>query len=347
MRGGAGSGGMREVAVLGAGAVGSVVGAHLARAGRDVVLVGRGEHVDALRDGGLLLRTREGGRTREERVAVDAARELEPAEVVLVTVKTPDVPEAVAQVREASPDAVVVTCQNGVRADGMAAEVLERDAVVGAVTVFDAEFLEPGVVTLNRLGPLVVGDPWGRGVREPVEHVVGLLEGAHPVEARGDLRGARWTKLLVNLNNALPAATGRSVQEVVDHPGLARVTVRTLREGVRVVRAGERPLDPIPWTRPWLLRSLAWVPVPVAARVTRWKVHRALGEAPARPSTLQSVVRGGAGEVRFLNGEVVRLGEEVGVATPVNRALVEAVEEVHGGGRFLEPREVLERVDRG
>ncbi len=335
---------MHDVAVLGAGAIGSVVGANLARAGRDVLLVGRGAHVEAMREDGLHLRTRDGAHVREERVAVNASRTLATADVVLLTVKTPDVPAALEQVVDVCPEAVVVTCQNGVRADAMAAEVLGRDAVVGAVTVFDAEFLEPGVVTWNRVGPLVVGDPWGRGRRSPVGRVVDVLEGAHPVEVRGDLRGARWTKLLVNLNNAIPAATGLSVQEVVDHPGLARLTVRLLREGVRVVDAADRPLDPLPWTRPWLLRAVAWFPTGVSARVTRWKVHRTLGEAPARPSTLQSVLRGGAGEVRFLNGEVVRLGEEVGIATPANRGLVEAVEHVMGTGRFLEPEEVLDRV---
>lgn len=332
----------REAAVLGAGAVGSVLAARLHQAGRDVLAVGRREHVDAVREDGLRLETPEGS----EVVDVPASTDLEAADVVFVTVKTPDVPGAASQAAKvADGDATLVTCQNGVQADAMAADVVGPGRVVGGVVVFDAEFLEPGQVTLKRDGPLLVGNPWGaptdrdRAVRD-------LLEGAHPVELREDLEGARWMKLLVNLNNALPAATGRSVQEVYEDKALSRVATAAMQEGVEVVRAAGKPLASIPWASRTLVTGVSALPTGIASRVVAWKARRLLGDEPARPSTLQSVLRGGASEVDYLNGEIVRLGEEIGVATPVNGALVEAVREVERREAFLEPHEVVERVDR-
>lgn len=333
---------VRDAAVLGAGAVGSVLAARLHEAGRDVLAVGRGEHVEALRSGGLRLETPEG----PEVVDVPASTVLEPAEVVFLTVKTPDVPGAASQAAKVvGGEATLVTCQNGVRADGMAAEVVGPGRVAGGVVVFDAEFLDPGEVTLRRDGPLLVGNPWGtptprdRAVRD-------LLEGAHPVELRDDLEGARWMKLLVNLNNALPAATGLSVQEVYGDRGLARVATAAMQEGVEVVRGAGKPPASIPWASRALVTGVSALPTGLASRVVAWKARRLLGDEPARPSTLQSLLRGGASEVEYLNGEVVRLGEEIGVATPANRALVEAVEVAERREAFLDPREVVRRVER-
>lgn len=331
---------VREAAVLGAGAVGSVLAARLHQAGRDVVAVGRREHVDAIREDGLRLGAPDGG---AEVVDVPASTSPEAAEVVFLTVKTPDVPGAAAQAEKAGDRATLVTCQNGVRADGMAADVVGRGRVAGGVVVFDAEFLDPGEVTLKRDGPLLVGNPWGdptsrdRAVRD-------LLEGAHPVELREDLPGARWTKLLVNLNNALPAATGRSVQGVYEHDGLARVATEALQEGVGVVRAAGKPLASIPWASRRLLIGVSALPTGLAVRALRWKVRRTLGEAPARPSTLQSLLRGGASEVEYLNGEIVRVAEDIGVAAPVNESLVEAVKLAERQERFRDPEEVVARV---
>jgi 2-dehydropantoate 2-reductase len=331
----------RDAAVLGAGSVGSVLAARLHQAGRDVLAVGRQEHVDAIRKDGLRVAGPEGDVAS---VDVPAATELEPADVIFLTVKTPDVPGAAAQAAKVGDGATLVTCQNGVQADRMAAEVVGPGRVAGGVVVFDAEFLDPGEVTLKRDGPLLLGNPWGaptgrdRAVRD-------LLYGAHEVELREGLAGARWMKLLVNLNNALPAATGKSIQEVYEHGELARVATAAMQEGVEVVRGAGKPLSSIPWASRTLVTGISALPTGLAMRLTRWKVRRTLGDVPARPSTLQSVLRGGASEVDYLNGEVVRLAEEIGVAAPVNRGLVEAVQAVERRGSFLEPAEVVRRVE--
>lgn len=336
---------MREVAVLGAGAVGSVVGGELAAAGRDVLLVGRGEHVDAITDRGLELTDR----SRGEQVTVDAdaGTELEPARTVFLGMKTPDVQAGLAQVAATAPEATVVPLQNGVRADDLAADAVGREQVVGGVVLFGAEFLEPGRVTLTRPEPLVVGNPWG-GVDEAVEQVAELLSDARriPVQTHSRFAGARWTKLLVNLNNAVPAVTGLPLQGIYADDGLARVATGALWEGARVVRAAGRPLAPLPIVPRPLLAAIPRVPHRLGWRPVRRLMLAALGEDPVRPSTLQSVVRGGTGEIEYLNGEVVALGRRCNRTTPINEALVGLVHAVEESGAFRDRDDVVEAVRR-
>jgi 2-dehydropantoate 2-reductase len=335
---------MYEVAVLGAGAIGSAIGAALAETGRDVLLVGRESHVEAIERDGLALRDV----TRDETVtvALDASTELEPAETVFLGMKTPDVPAGIEQIEETAPGATVVTLQNGVRADDMAAAELGRAQVVGGVVILAAEFLDPGRVTITRPEPVLFGNPWG-GVTDQAEHVAGLFERNRriPIHLHDDLRGARWTKLILNLNNAVPAVTGDTLQETYRDDALARIATRSLWEGVRTVRAADRPIAALPDVPTVFLLAIAHVPHRLGWRVLRSQVLDKLGEAPARPSTLQSVLRGGAGEIDYLNGEVVSLGRATGRPTPVNSALVEMVHEVERTGEFLDRETVLERIE--
>jgi 2-dehydropantoate 2-reductase len=217
----------------------------------------------------------------------------------------------------------------------MAAAELGRVQVGGGVVVLAAEFLDPGRVTITRPEPVLFGNPWG-GVTDRVERVAALFEGNRrvPVHLHGNLRGARWTKLLLNLNNAVPAVTGDTLQEVYRDDALAQVATRSLWEGVRTIRAADRPIAALPDVP----HRLGW-------RLLRSRVLAQLGDPPARPSTLQSALRGGAGEIDYLNGEIVALGRATGRETPVNSALVDMVHEVEQSGSFLDRATVLDRVD--
>src|SRR5467141_3827569 len=109
------------VAVYGAGAIGSLVGARLHEAGVSVQLIGREAHVKAIRTNGLLVKDLHGSHV----VHVPAATTLDGTpDVVLLTVKSQDVQDACRDIVHLSSDATVVTMQNGVRSDREAADVL-------------------------------------------------------------------------------------------------------------------------------------------------------------------------------------------------------------------------------
>jgi len=185
-----------EVAVYGAGAIGSLVGARLHEAGASVRLIGRQDHVDAIRANGLLLKDQDETR----RVRLPATTTLpDDADVILLTVKSQDVTSACRDIAGLPSSATVVTMQNGVRSDGEAAGILGRDRIVGCVLNISATYLEPGVVEQNTSALLQVGAPFPESTARvdrarPRYHPRPLDEADGEPEQRhhGDHRVADW-----------------------------------------------------------------------------------------------------------------------------------------------------------
>jgi 2-dehydropantoate 2-reductase len=329
-----------RVAVIGAGAVGSLVGGLLARAGEDVTLVGRQPHVDAVNRKGLRI----DGALGSMQVRVRAAERLDfTPDVALLTVKTQGVAAAAREIHPHVVGIPVVTMQNGVRSDELAADVLGRQAILSCVILFGATFLEPGAVTYSPPGVLVLGVPFGP-IDERTRTIAALLDKAVPTHLSTNIAGAHWTKLVINENNALPAVTGLSIQEVNRRPALSRLSVLLMREAAATIEAAGIGLASLPRLPATALRTILRLPTPVAARLLRL-LSRSLGETPALGSTLQSVRRGEKTEIDYLNGEVVALGKRTGRPTPYNAAVVGLVHQVEATGRFLTAEDVAAAVN--
>jgi 2-dehydropantoate 2-reductase len=310
----------RSVAVLGAGAVGGYFGARLARAGCDVTLIGRAQHVEAIARDGVTVLEGEG----EWRVSVRAATGLElvrDADVVLVTVKTPDTNDAVqAMAPMLRADARVVSLQNGVDHAARIAEVLAHP-VYAAVVYVGAYMDGPGRVRHTGRGDLVIGVPRalaGRGdTSGDLAAIAGMFEAAGvrcPIST--DIEAALWTKLTLNCAFNAISALGQSRYGVMAATAPVRAVMEdAVRETVAVARADGVRLD---------------ADQLVAAT---WTLADAMGEQFS--STAQDLQRGKRTEIDALNGLVARRGAELGVPTPVNRtlhALVRLRELGLGGG---------------
>ncbi|TAK80387.1 MAG: ketopantoate reductase family protein [Betaproteobacteria bacterium] len=305
-----------RIAVIGAGAVGSVLGSLLWRAGEDVVLVGRAAHVAAIRAAGLDVEGALGGFKAtphaEERLSGKP-------ELALLTVKTQDIVAALRGNAAHLAGVPIVVLQNGLRGDELAATVVPAGQLVSGVVALHAEYLVPGRVVLMQSEGLLIGRPDGR-IDEVVERVRAVLEKALPTSVSANIRGARWTKLIVNLNNVLPALCDASFKQVYKDPFLRGLAVGLMREGIAVAeRAGIR-LEPIPGTS-----------LPLAEADFRW---------PLKGSTWQSVARARPTEIEYLNGEVVRLGKELQVPTPLNALVVALMQRVTSERRYLAVREI-------
>jgi 2-dehydropantoate 2-reductase len=331
-----------RVAVIGAGAVGGLLAALLDRAGHEVEVTARGDHLAAIRTGGIVL---DGGYgAHVARVSAAEALGAQPELAILAT-KGQDAETALranAAVLEGVPLLVV---QNGLGGIRVAREVLPASPIVGGLALFATSYLSPGHITVTAALPMVVGGAPGTDAAV-VERFAELLRGVMPVETVENLEGAQWTKLLINHVNALPAITGLSVQQTVEDARLLHVLAASLRETVRIAnRVGIRfaGLQGIPgWVLPWLGRG----PIALAALLPRLLARR-MGDVPNPASTLQSIRRGQLTEIDFLNGAVVRVAREHGFDAPINAALVRLVHEVERTGVFLTPGEVVARVPRG
>jgi 2-dehydropantoate 2-reductase len=325
-----------RVAVVGAGAVGSVVGGLLAHAGLDVTLIGRPAHVAAIQRDGLVIERPDGPLA----VRVPAREELDfRPDLVLLAVKVTDLPTALAQVLPFITGIPVVSMQNGVRADAMVAEAVGKASVLSCVVMLAATYLTPGRVTYARPGALVLGVPFGP-VNDAARRTAQLLGRAVPTRLSRDIRGAHWAKLVVNENNALPAVTGWSVQQVMGDPRLSRLATLMMKEAVATLRAAGIRLASLPELPAPVLRATLALPTPLATRAVGL-MSRSLGSTPVLGSTRQSIERGRVTEIDYLNGEVVALGRHVGRPTPYNEAVVQLVHQVEWTGRYLPVDELL------
>ncbi|HXD39535.1 MAG TPA: ketopantoate reductase family protein [Ramlibacter sp.] len=285
-----------KVAVMGAGAVGCYYGGMLGRAGHDVVLIARPQHVQAIRSDGLHMETR----TFDERIRVAAstgAGAVRDASLVLFSVKSTDTESAGAQIRSyLGRDALVLCLQNGVDNADRLRTVLPPHQVAAAVVYVATEMAGPGHVKHHGRGELVI---------EPssASHAVAqaFIAAGVPTEISDNVRGALWTKLVINCAyNAVSAIAQRPYGEAVQADGVKGVMRDVVDECLAVARAEgvQLPGD----------------------------VHAAVfGIAESMPSqyssTAQDLARGKRSEIDYLNGFIVRRGEALGIATPANRVL--------------------------
>lgn len=329
-----------RVGVIGAGAVGGVIAALLDRAGHDVEVTARGEHLAAIRESGLRL----SGGWGEHVAVVEAADLLTRApELVIVATKAQDATAAIRDNIRLLRGIPVLIVQNGLDGVSAAAAASPRSDVVGALATFAASYLSPGEVSVTTPGPTYLGVTGDDDV--PARYIARILAKVMPTVVISNFAGAQWTKLIINQVNALPAITGLSVQEVVRHPGLRRLMTASLREAVRIGRASRVRFEKLQGLGRRTLWWFSVLPLWAGEGLPRLMARR-MGRVPNPGSTLQSIRRGQATEIDYLNGAVVRAAEAIGREAPVNALLVEFVHEVEESGRFLTPDEVLSRSRR-
>jgi 2-dehydropantoate 2-reductase len=328
-----------KISVVGAGAIGSVLGGLLARAGEDIILIARKTHVEAINRNGLFV----DGVLGKFTIRVKATERLNfRPDIVLLAVKTQDVAEACQAIRPYVEDVPIVTLQNGIRSDEIAASMLGKENIIGGVVLFNARFLEPGHVTYGSEGTLLIGEVFGEnGAR--VEEIRSILNRVIKTEICNNIRGARWTKLLMNvMGNSLDAMTGLSLGACMKHPGLRRTGVLILKEALEVIEKADIELEALPEVPVFAFKTLIKSPLPVASGILGLMMGSKT-YADTITSTLQSIRRGRPTEIEYLNGEIVKLGKKVGVATPYNSKVMELVREVEKTHRFYLPDDLVYR----
>lgn len=328
-----------RIGVIGAGAVGGTFAALLAVRGHEVEVTARGAQLDAIRAEGLLL---DGGwGEHRARVAAHPVLEERPELAILAT-KAQDAATALAANATRLEGVPLLVVQNGLGGLDVARREVPDAPLLGALALFAASYLEPGHVTVTGPNPTVIGAGPGAD-RALLERIGGVIGEALPVELTDDIHGAQWTKLLINHVNALPAATGLSVQEVIADRGLRRIMTASMRETVRVARRIGVRFGTVQGVSGGVLQLIGALPLAFGEQFPRLLARR-MGSVPNPGSTLQSIRRGQLSEIDFLNGAVVQAAAEHGLSAPVNAAIVELVHEVERTGAFHLPAEVARRV---
>ena len=345
-----------RIGIVGAGAIGSVIGGMLTRAGHNVTLIDQWPaHVDAMQAHGLHL----SGTCGDHQVPVnavhlcDAQAIAEPFDTIFLAVKGYDTDWAtlfaVRFLR--APDGVIVDFQNGMNDERVAA-LAGRQRTLGCVITIGAGLYEPGHALRTDTGEVgfKIGELDGRDTPRARE-LVHILNDVAGAKLTTNLFGERWSKLATNcMANPLAGLSGLGSAEIRSERTPRRIAVHVAAEVIRVGRAAGYEVEPI-----FGIAAQRFVDAAEGRDTDALEADMAAGAhslAGGRPSLLQDVMRGRRTEIEELNGFVVRTGRELGVPTPMNEAVVREVQR-HGVGtlrpdpRNLEPLAALLAVPAG
>lgn len=284
-----------KIAVMGAGAVGSYIGAMLARAGHDVILIARAQHVEAIRKHGLLFN----GLNFRGSVRVEATAEpsgVKGADVVLLCVKSGDTESAGrAMAPHLKSDTTVLCLQNGVDNAERLQPIIRQAAVPAAVYVA-AEMAGPGHVKHKGRGDLIIGPS-----PASTQIATQFSAAAIPTTVSENVIQELWIKLITNcVYNPLSAVAELPYGPLFKVDGVTDVAEDIIGECLAVAGA---------------------LGIPIPSGIGEQVLALAETMPEQYSSTAQDLARGKPTEIDYLNGHVAKKGTELGIATPVNLAL--------------------------
>ncbi len=326
-----------KIAVIGAGAIGSLVAGYLKLKGEDIYLVGRGDTFKAVSENGLKI----SGVRGEFNVDISIFEMLvSKPELVILATKTQDIESALKNNLSLLKDTIILTTQNGIQAERIAAGFLPKNNILSSIVMFGATYLEAGKVIHNFEGSWVLGNLFTEAADPRVLSLSMVLDKAFSTVVSDDISGMKYLKIFVNANNCIPAILGVSMQEAFTDPQISRISVNIWKEGFQIITKAGIKLVSLPGFPLENLTRLISVPSEEAAQIFSGIMGK-LSRDPLYGSILQSIKRGRSSEVDYINGEFVSLADKCRLNAGLNKRLVEMVHQVEKTNKFFTKAELL------
>ena len=304
-----------KILVMGSGGVGGYFGARLALGGADVTFVARGAHLAAMQSQGLTLETPAGPVHAADIKVVEKASDAAPPDFVLLAVKLWDTDSALEQIRPiVGPHTTVISLQNGVLKEATLAQAFAREQLMGGVAYVATRIASPGVI--RQTGPMQrmqFGEYDGKRSARAEALLQACLKGGINAEIADDIVRVLWEKyVFLAALSAATTAIRKPIGAIRGHPQTRAFFLDLMREVVAVGRAHG---------------------VALPADYAEQRLKLADDVDPGMTSSMHhDLDQGNRLELRWLSGGVVELGAQVGVATPLHRAVFDILVLHSGAG---------------
>ena len=296
-----------KIAVVGAGAMGSLFGGLLTESGADVWLLDIwADHIKAVNDNGLNIEREGKFRSVSVKATTDPNR-IGISDLVISFVKSTNTSQAAKTAKFLMDDSsLILTLQNGMGNADTIAEVIEPTRIIAGTTSHGATMIGPGSIRHAGIGPTTIG-MWADGGKDKALYIAKFLtEAGIKTEAVDDIQSVIWNKLLVNVGiNAITALTGIKNGQLLDLSATQNISRAAVEEAMELARA-----------QGVMIRGDSVGHVFEIAKAT----------SPNRSSMGQDVDNKRLTEIEAINGFVVREASKIGLKVPVNKTLTALIE---------------------
>ena len=296
-----------KIAIIGTGGVGGYFGGLLAKAGNEVTFLARGEHLKAIQQNGLIIKSIHGDFTVDSVKATDQIKLIGPVDLAIIAVKAWQVKAIVEELPEIlRADSVVLPLENGILAADELSEHLKEEQVIGGLCRIISKIESPGVISHFGINPAIVFGELNNAETERIHSIKAAFDqaGIHS-KISEDIKADLWKKFIAICVSGLLAVTKTTYGEL-----------RELKETRQLMIE--------------LLQEIYELSQKIGIHIDAGYVAQALSQIDAFPydstsSLTRDVWEGKPSEIEYQNGTVVKLAEKYGVSVPVNRFVYSSI----------------------
>lgn len=322
--------------VIGAGALGSLVGGALAEKGQPTFLIGRKNHINAVNKKGLYISGVRGDRVIQLRGGMTLDTIPHKTDVFIIAVKLADTAAVLRQLQEQiTEDTILLSFQNGIPIDEIC-QHSPKGIVMAAVTGWAATMEGPGKISHTSDGTFTLGcHPHRLNHRseEKISRLQTILQLVAPTSTTDNIYGHLWIKLMIASLYSVAAVAGYSFGDVIGDRRMKRILFRLWQEGYQVATGlGVKPEAYMGQLYPEMLVVKS---IPDYVRASFVIDFMLKDRKKHRPSVLQDLEQGKKTEVPYINGTIVEKASTLNIPTPVNLLVIQMIEEIERGERKI------------
>lgn len=311
-----------KIAIVGAGNIGLYIGARLIEAGGNVTFLGRERMHEHLRHHGLVINSYQGLAVSIPSGHYDYHQhisQLPKVDIILLTTKTTQTEEVLKEIKaSANTHTKILNLQNGVGNDEMFQHLGLKDALIEGIVMFNVVINEKNEFLQSTNGPVIVDKKIDRELRD-------LFSKARiEFKATNNVKGYKWSKLLLNLNNSVNALAGIPIRAELEQIDYRRVLAELMRESLLVIEALGIKLEKLTPIHARFVPQVLTLPNFLFKKIAKKMVNI---DPQAKASMLIDLERNAPTEIDYINGKIVKNAEALGLKVPFNTKIVHLIKE--------------------